>query len=97
MKPTAAQTIAKEELGRLRFPQEAVSLNETHRTELSRKLARAVRLGNGEHGKCRILFRDAEGLKVVETTIWSADDRSIVLKSGATIPLARVIDIEMPL
>ncbi len=97
MKPTAAQTIAKEDLGRLRFPPEPVTLSEPHRDELARKLARAVRLGNGEHGKCRILFRDAEGLKAVETTIWSADERAIVLKSGATIPLARVIDIEMPL
>ncbi|MBK9274456.1 MAG: hypothetical protein IPM49_07950 [Flavobacteriales bacterium] len=97
MKPTAAQVIAKEDLERLRFPQEAVLLTDAHRTELKKKVARAVQLGNGEHGKCRILFRDAEGLKAVETTIWSADDRTLVLKYGATIPLGRVIDIEMPL
>ena len=97
MKPTAAQVIAKEDLERLRFPQEAVLLSDAHRAELKQKVSRAVQLGNGEHGKCRILFRDAEGLKAVETTIWSADDRILVLKYGATIPLARVIDIEMPL
>jgi len=56
----------------------------------------ATRLGNSEHGKCRILFLDDEGLKAVETTIWAYDPVNIVLKYGMTIPVARVVSIEYP-
>ncbi|MCB0791500.1 MAG: hypothetical protein H6595_08035 [Flavobacteriales bacterium] len=96
MKPSSAQLIAKEEIPSLRFPKEPVHLNAAHHDALLAKVERAMQLGNGHHGKCRILFRDDRGLKVVETTIWSHDDRSILLKSGISIPLARVLDVEMP-
>ncbi|MBK6753913.1 MAG: hypothetical protein IPG69_10040 [Flavobacteriales bacterium] len=97
MKPTAAVVVNKEYVGSLVFPSEPVRLSPDHRAQLLRKVDRALHLGNGEHGKCRILFRDTEGLKAVETTIWSVDDKAIVLKYGHAIPLVRVIDFEMPL
>ena len=46
--------------------------------------------------KCRILFRDDEGIKYVETTVWTFDRDRIVLKYGTTIPFQRVIDILFP-
>ena len=55
-----------------------------------------MRLGNNEHVKCRILFRDDEGIKYVETTVWTFDRDRIVLKYGTTIPFQRVIDILFP-
>lgn len=91
-----AVAIPKEEVANLVFPHDAVQLSEEHRIRRDSKIQRAMQLGNNEHGKCRILFRDAEGLKVVETTVWSFDRDNIVLKYGLMIPVARVLDIEMP-
>jgi hypothetical protein len=93
---THAVAIPKEQVAQLTFPREAVQLSDEHRQRRDRKIQRAMQLGNAEHGKCRILFKDAEGLKVVETTVWSFDKDNIVLKYGLTIPVARVLDIEMP-
>jgi hypothetical protein len=53
-----------------------------------------MKLGNTEQNKCRILFKDAEGLKYVETTVWSFDAGSIVLKYGHMVPLNRVVDVQ---
>jgi len=94
MIPATAEKIEKEDLPNLRFPKEAVHLSEVHRRELDEKLDRAMRLGNTEQNKCRILFKDGEGLKYVETTVWSFDQGAIVLKYGHTIPLNRVIDVQ---
>ena len=35
-------------------------------------------LGNTDHCKCRILFKDDQGMKYVETTVWSIDRERIV-------------------
>lgn len=91
-----AVAIPKERVADLVFPREPVQLTDEHRQRLDSKIQRALQLGNAEHGKCRILFKDAEGLKVVETTVWSFDKDNIVLKYGLTIPVSRVLDIEMP-
>lgn len=96
MKPSAAILIPKEQIASLTFPRVPVRLSATHRAQLLSKARMAMRLGNNEHGKCRILFRDNEGLKAVETTIWAADDEAIVLKFGLAIPMARIIDITVP-
>jgi hypothetical protein len=60
-----------------------------------RKMRKALSLGNNEHSKCRILFKDEEGLKFVETTVWSYDGEHIVLKAGVTVPFQRVIDVQV--
>lgn len=80
----------------MRFPRQPVPLSAEEHMEIERKMAQATRLGNGEHGKCRIVFQDDEGLKAVETTIWAYDPQSIVLKYGMTIPVGRVVSIEFP-
>ena len=95
MMPATAEKIEKEELPSLTFPKEAVHLSDEHRRELDAKLDRARTLGNTEHDKCRILFKDSEGMKYVECTVWSFDKGSIVLKYGNTIPLTRVLDVQM--
>ncbi|MCW5899207.1 MAG: hypothetical protein KIT10_08040 [Flavobacteriales bacterium] len=88
--------IAKEHIPSLRFPRQPVSITDEQRHELQDRMLRATRLGNGEHGKCRIIFADAEGIKAVETTIWTFDQDNIVLKYGMTIPVFRVLRIEFP-
>lgn len=87
--------IAKEQVPQLHFPQQPVNLSPLHRAALDRKIRMAMTLGNTEHCKCRILFKDADGMKYVETTVWSTDHDHIVLKSGVTLPIARVIDVDL--
>jgi hypothetical protein len=88
--------IPKELIAGLRFPKQPVAITEEQRKANYVKLFEATRLGNSEHGKCRITFSDDEGMKAVETTIWTFDPDNIVLKYGMVIPVARVISIEIP-
>lgn len=93
---THAIEITKEEVSALRFPAEAVQLSDEHRRRRDAQLERAMRLGNGDRIKCRILFKDAEGLKQVHTTVWSVDRDAITLKAGVTIPVSRVLAVDLP-
>lgn len=96
MRPTNAQLIPKELIATLRFPRQPLMLTETERTGILHNMEEATRLGNAEHGKCRIVFQDDEGLKAVETTIWTFDPENIVLKYGMVIPVARVVSVDIP-
>lgn len=91
-----ATLIPKEQIPALRFPQEPVPITMDQRRNILRTLQLATRLGNAEHGKCRIVFQDDQGLKAVETTIWAFDPDNIVLKYGNTIPVSRVVSIDIP-
>jgi len=96
MLPTTAQIIPKEQISSLRFPRQPLMLSQSERTGILLNMEEATRLGNTEHGKCRIVFQDDEGLKAVETTIWTFDPENIVLKYGMTIPVARVVSVDIP-
>jgi hypothetical protein len=95
MLPSLALEIPKEEVPALHFPPQPVKLSAPHRRTLDRKIHQAMVLGNNDHCKCRILFKDDVGMKYVETTVWSSDKDRIVLKYGITIPIARVIDVDL--
>lgn len=95
MIPSTIHKVTKEEVPHLHFPSEPVHLSEAHRALRDHNIARAMRLGNLEHTKCRIVFRDNEGMKVVETTVWAFDEQNVVLKLGVVIPLARVIEVDL--
>ena len=94
MIPSHAVLVAKEEVPSLVFPNEPLKLSDVHQRQRDEKVRRAMQLGNTEHTKCRILFKDDRGIKYVETTVWSFDKQNVVLKSGTVIPMARVLDIE---
>jgi hypothetical protein len=87
--------IPKELIAGLRFPKQPVAISDEQRKAIVARLDHARRLGNGERGKCRIIFHDDIGAKAVETTIWTFDADNIVLKYGMTIPLVRVVDIHI--
>lgn len=91
-----APIIPKERIPSLRFPKQPLAISDEQRREILQKLADATRLGNVEHGKCRIVFEDDEGVKAVETTIWTFDPEIIVLKYGTTIPVSRVLSVNIP-
>ena len=88
--------IPKERIPTLRFPKQPVPLTDQQHKDILEKLQWATHLGNAEHGKCRIVFQDDEGMKAVETTVWTYDPENIVLKYGTTIPVSRVVSIEIP-
>lgn len=87
--------IPKESIGGLRFPSDEVHRSTEEKNALMEKLRNATALGNIDHHKCRITFVDEEGPKVVETTIWATGDKNIVLKHGMTIPIHRIIDVNI--
>jgi uncharacterized protein (UPF0248 family) len=87
--------IQKEDVVNLKFPDEEVLLNEDEKIALRKQLEQATTLGNGDHGKIKIFFKDNEGSKQVETTIWATGEKNIVLKQGITIPIKRILGVEM--
>lgn len=91
-KPTLIQ---KEEIENLIFPNQSIERTEEQSKELNRKLQDAMTLGNLHQSKIKIIFEDSEGLKQVETTVWTAGDNFISLKAGVTIPLRRIVNVEM--
>jgi hypothetical protein len=91
-----ATLIPKEDIASLQFPRQPLMLSEHERRRIMERMHEATRLGNAEHGKCRIIFEDDEGVKAVETTIWTYDPENIVLKYGMSIPVSRVLSIDIP-
>ncbi len=87
-------TVQKEELALLNFyPSEVLSNQEeiAHRT---RELYKGMILGNAHHYKVKIFFQTIEGERSVETTIWFATDKFVMLKGDMTLPvrcISRVI------
>lgn len=87
--------IQKEDIPSLKFPKEPLERSKDERSILRKKLRDSMVLGNIHHQKIRIVFQDDEGVKEVRTTIWAADERFIVLKKGVSIPVDRVIEINI--
>lgn len=87
------ELIEKESIPSLHFPNEDVLTSKDEKNILIRKLQNATTLGNIEHNKCKIIFKDSEGVKAVETTIWATADKNIVLKQGVVIPIHRILDV----
>jgi hypothetical protein len=51
-------------------------------------------LGNNYKSKVKILFKDDECVKQVETTIWGVTDSRVILKTGMGIPLHRILRVK---
>jgi len=92
---TIPANLDKEIIPYLHFPKEDVLISEEDRKIRKIKLENATTIGNIEHSKVAILFEDVNGLKRIETTIWATTHESIVLKKGSTIPIHRVVDVEL--
>lgn len=86
-------SIQKEQVGELRFPSTEVLDNPEAIRIRRAELDRALILGNVDHNKVRIIFADANGPKMVETTIWAVTELRVILKSGMAIPIHRIIEI----
>lgn len=83
----SVELIQKENIPSLSF-KKAIELEQS--PDLREQLVSATRLGNHHKGKIRIRFRDDEGMKAVETTIWATGGKYICLKGGIWIPISRI-------
>lgn len=87
--------IDKSEVAKLNWPKEDLNENEDKKSDLLIKLNVALILGNMEKIKCSIYFKDSEGFKMTETTIWAVCEKNILLKHGIWLPIRRIIDIKI--
>lgn len=60
---------------------------------LKQQILNATLLGNNEHKKVKIIFKDDNGVKLVETTIWASGQKFICLKGGSWLPIHRILEI----
>lgn len=87
---TTFETIEKENILSLRFPNNDVLQDKDAIFQRNSDLNRAQSLGNLEHSKIKIFFEDNQSKKVVETTVWAVTDNQVVLKQGIGIPINRI-------
>ena len=79
----------------MKFPKKEVIPSKDKKVRRQIKLENAMRLGNIEHYKVKIVFEDSEGLKLVNTTIWAVSEKNISLKAGVTLPINRIHEINI--
>jgi hypothetical protein len=92
---TTFETIEKEQIEALKFPQNEVLTDASLIAERDSELSRALALGNLEHTKIKIYFEDDQSRKLVETTVWGVTDKRVILKQGVVIPINRVHKISL--
>lgn len=85
--------IEKEEIAKLHFSSGDVLASEDQKKYRELALQNAVKLGNTEKQKCRIVFHSVEGDGFVETTVWAVTDKYICLKGGLALLIASVLDV----
>ncbi|MGB3948840.1 MAG: hypothetical protein WBM13_12710 [Bacteroidia bacterium] len=90
-KPTLVE---KESIRDLKFPENEVLTSKDAIRLREADLERALKLGNLEHNKIKIVFEDSEGVKQVETTVWGVTDKRVILKQGVLIPIHRIHEIK---
>ncbi|WP_026462711.1 hypothetical protein [Adhaeribacter aquaticus] len=92
---SSPELIEKEQIPDLKFGQEDVLKDPQARKKRLQDVSRATSLGNGYHGKVEITFQTSNGeQKRVVTTIWDFDQEYIILKSGASMPVKAVTQLE---
>lgn len=88
-------TTPKEHIAHLQFVREDVLSASQLKAERKYKLNRAMLLGNLYQVKVNIRFRDQiNNLHNVNTTVWAVFDEHVSLKSGMTIPIRAIEEIE---
>lgn len=83
-------SVEKESIVGLKFPDNDVLSSKDEIKIRYSNLERALKLGNLEHNKIKIVFEDSDGVKQVETTVWGVTDKRVILKQGVLIPIHRI-------
>ena len=92
---TQPLSIDKENISGLKFPDSDVLKNKEDIKMRVSHLERALKLGNLEHNKIKIVFEDTIGLKQVDTTVWGVTDKRVILKQGVVIPIHRIHEVKV--
>ncbi len=86
-------TIEKEALDTIHFPPQEVLVDMKQIEQREYEAKRAMKLGNLFNDKVKILFEDAEGIKMLETSVWGMTDNYLIFKRGTMLPLNRIHEI----
>jgi hypothetical protein len=87
--------IEKSIVGGLHFPHQDVLHSPEQIAQRRSDAERAMILGNNYKCKVKIIFEDTDGLKQIETTIWSVTDKWVLIKTGMGIPLNRIHEVQL--
>ena len=90
---TSIIEIKKELVSSLKFPNKEVLTSKKAKINRSICLNRASILGNIYRTKMKIIFKDKEGIKKVNTTVWAFTEKYVILKGSNLIPLNRILDV----
>jgi len=85
-----AELIQKEDIANYKFLEAPVKDIQVQKD----KLLNSVRLGNEFKSKAYITFQTDQGVKKIETTVWSVTEKYLQIKNGVSIPLKSLIDIQ---
>jgi len=92
---SSPDVIEKDNVALLNFPVDEVLTSNDEIKQRKADAERGMVLGNTYKGKVKIVFKDGEAVKQVETTIWAVTDKRVILKTGMGIPLNRIIKIKI--
>ena len=87
------EIIAKEDISKFHFVHKEVLPDVEDRRLRFADLNKAMILGNSHKSKVKIVFQTEEGIKAVETTIWSVDEDEVSLKGGINIPMQSIKEV----
>ena len=79
--------ISKEDLPSYEIAKGDAIINPVERIARRSDLERAMKLGNIEHQKVKIVFESTEGTMAVETTVWEVTQNYVILKSNMALPI----------
>lgn len=87
------ELIAKEDITKYHIVHNEVLDTAEDRRLRYANLCKAMILGNTHKGKIRLVFDTEEGIKAIETTIWSADENTVSIKGGINIPIQAIREV----
>jgi len=85
--------VEKEQIKFLRFPKKDVLHRKKDQINRFIRLQKAAAIADLNNRIVKIIFKDDQGIKKVETTIWGLTDTEVILKQSNIIPLERIMKI----
>jgi hypothetical protein len=89
------EIVPKELVAGLEFSPGDVLTDSAAIRERAAMLHQAMLLGNGYKTKVRIVFETNHGTKAVETTVWQATEKQVMLKGGMNIPVRSIREVKI--
>ena len=86
--------INKEEIPQYEMSKTEVLTSPTEISSRRHDVERAMKLGNNEHLKVKIIFETTQGTMAVETTVWEVTQNYLILKSNMAMPIKCIHRIE---